>query len=184
MTMRLSIDLPASLDEVRAFIDGAEILGFDEANFDEATHSIVVAGPIHAPERPSDQPKAKAPSKPKAKAASWPKARAASKPGELSNPAKAVLVYLARHGRHQGTSGELCAKAWPSSPHNAANHIAALDKHGLITTERLGGHRITAVEITAQGHQAVGAAEPSHLRPAPVAAPPAAGLATPAGGWG
>lgn len=174
--MRLTIDLPATLDELARFIAAAEALDVP----DDATPTLAASqqgaalaldlGTAERTERTLPEPdpippvladlaaaEKAAPAKaPKAaKRTNPPKAAAPKTPGKPTGYLAAVLDLLADHGgTWEGSSASLGRAVHPGNPDSGTQTVKNAVKKGLASLTK-DGNRVRSVSITRAGYEAI-----------------------------
>ena len=189
--MKLTIDLPATLDEIEHFCATCRSLGLLGGYQPDLESFGLIANIDFGDITPTEAPapaKVERVAKRKAEAAAAPQR---VKPGSLSTAkaksgrglgemAETIIDYLRDEcdGRFVGNTGDLARTVSPSDVDRCVKTISRLGANGTLRLDKGGvSGRVVAVALP-------GAKAPA---PAPalqsVPTPPVEGLATPAGGW-
>lgn len=201
--MKLSITLPASVDDLARFVDACRTLDIGPAALDDESPTAALVAtdadeaPVVEPERPALAAK-KAPANRKAPAAKAKSKRASGGP-KGGTIAVAVLTTLAdADGMFDGSLQELAEAANPSSVGATVQEIRKLDGLGAVAIDRISPRKVRRTAITTDGRKMLArmtdgptpdpepkakplAAVPDP-KPTPAPLPPAAAKPLPPGG--
>lgn len=183
--MRLTLDLPATIDELAAYVEACRLLGMGTVADDERDGATLMAVPLSPAATPTAPTRRSDPDP-------LPSKKGKRAPG--GTIPVAILTTLAdADGMFDGSYGELAKVANPSNPASAMPALRQMEKADLIAADRQ-GRNVKRTAITTKGRAALAkmtdgpTPEPTR-RPAP--ATPAAlrpvadlpNLKPPSGGW-